>query len=453
MPTNNDIKEFLNSHTAPEASDAFFARVDEAIDSEPIPNKSNVRIVSARRVAPVAAQIAVAASIVGVLLYTQTGNDTTKPDLASPPTVAPTNPTTPTSIETSLVSQVLAKAQQSFADLQGLSATMVDTYAGTDGGGPSTRTLKLRVKANGDYWESVDTGYVHSYDAAQGMATECISLPPCMQWKGVVAGDPQSAPEASYMLLLSRLRSMVTDPQTTLKETTFNGRAGYELSVTTSEKQVFAVSNTDKPVVLTIVVDKETAFPLYGKTVVGGVLSTEITVKDLVVNPTFGAHDFDAGYGKEVKALGGSAANTRVAVGDVKRTSGYDALVPSHVPDGFALAEVSVGNNNYFDGGNPPYMQNVVTLTYRRGLESFTLTTRTKTAKHEWTDPLEAALETESTPASVDNLIDRGTFSGTTAHLISRPQGNHVWGLGQTLVYTVAGDLGPDEMLDVISSM
>jgi hypothetical protein len=116
---------------------------------------------------------------------------------------------------------------------------------------------------------------------------------------------------------------------------------------------------------------------------------------------------------------------------------------------------VSVGNNNRYSGSpeSNKFFRNEVTMTYRRGLEAFTITSRDAGKNVKWEDPIEINRESASAPEVTDVPITSGTFAGTTAHIAERPTSTHIWGMSSALVFTISGDITTDDMLEVLQSM
>jgi hypothetical protein len=450
---NNDIKNALDPFEAPAPSEGFFDRIDDAIANEPLPVRNSVHRLSRRRVLLTVGPVGIAAALVVALLITPTG-DKTRRELAGP-TVPPSSApvTTPSTIKTWLASDVIAKSQESFANVMSVSATLKYT---SNRPHTDTRSSDVRLLSNGSYWQTWN-GFPSSYDAVTGSYIDCsYSNGECMKQSGLVDGDPGSRPESNYVTLLQTLRNAQTDTSASLEDTTYNGRNAWKLSAHTTVGQLYTAvvtADADDPVDITLIIDKESAFPVSSKTVQKSLVD-EITVSNLKINPMFGPHDLDAGYGKTVMPFNAKPQYSRIQLADISKHAGYAALVPSDIPAGFTLAEVSIGSNKmYEDPSSNTFLQNVVVLTYRRGLESFTVTARSTGKNQKWEDPVEMGSEEATAPSTRPIPLTDGVFAGTTATLVQRPAGNHLWGKNVDLVFTISGNLSDDEMIAVAASL
>lgn len=118
------------------------------------------------------------------------------------------------------------------------------------------------------------------------------------------------------------------------------------------------------------------------------------------------------------------------------------------MPAGYRLAQVGVAEESAptgKEGGNPPSRM-VVSLSYRRGIDQFLVTTRLRGTGN-WDDPL----------ASPEGFVDHPesvTVGGLQAKLVVSPHATpHLWALTNDLVVTVGGDLSRSELIAVASSL
>ena len=104
----------------------------------------------------------------------------------------------------------------------------------------------------------------------------------------------------------------------------------------------------------------------------------------------------------------------------------------------------------------------VVSLSYRRGLDEFLVTTRLARVPsgggpqlppaRRWADPLATGEGFRATPDRV--TIAGGALAGRRAELLVVPRGiPHLWALTDELVVTVGGDLNRAELVSVASSL
>lgn len=440
---NQDIKNALDAFEAPSPTDGFFDRIDSAVADEELPQRNNVRHLSRRRLLLTAGPVGIAAALIVALLVVQPGDKST-PHVAGPTTSSSTPVTPPSTIKTLLASDVIAKSEESLANVNAISASILTT---TNEKGIPDSHGRLRLKADGSYWQNDEHSTI-SYDATTGTLIDCSGS--CQKTVGVVDTDNFAHPSTSYVALMRTLRSSQAG---SLEDDTYNGRPAWKITLNTTVRNLYTAVITpdaDDPVQITMFIDKETAFPVYEKIVQKSKVQ-EIKISDLEINPTFGPHDFDAGFGQTVQVLS-KPQYTRIQLADLSKHAGYVALVPSDIPSGFKLAEVSIGSNHMYDGSNE-FLQNVVVLTYRRGLQSFSVTARDAGKNLTWEDPVENGIEEATPPTTKSVPLTDGAFAGTTATLVQRPIGNHLWGKNVDLVFTVSGDLSDDDMIAAAASL
>jgi hypothetical protein len=93
----------------------------------------------------------------------------------------------------------------------------------------------------------------------------------------------------------------------------------------------------------------------------------------------------------------------------------------------------------------------VVSLSYRRGLDQFLVTTRLR-GGGAWSDPLATGEGFVDHPDRV--TLARGALAGVGAELLIVPRGiPHLWALRDRLVVTIGGDLTRAELLHVGESL
>ena len=132
------------------------------------------------------------------------------------------------------------------------------------------------------------------------------------------------------------------------------------------------------------------------------------------------------------------------------------AVTPSWLPTGFDLISVVVrGDRPLLEpstagGSNPPDV-GVISVSYGRGPERITVTTRSAAGRAaDWVDPFEAMpAATTRTP-----LLGDGRFNQSRVQLVADADGSaHLWGIADDVVFTVGGDLTSAEALRVASSL
>src|SRR4029453_3282378 len=129
---------------------------------------------------------------------------------------------------------------------------------------------------------------------------------------------------------------------------------------------------------LEITVDRETGIPVTVLETNDGVFWRETRIEDLVVNAHLSPDTFRLEFPPGAEVMRSDDGFERVDLGDIAGIVGYAPLAPAQVPDGYELAEVAVARESAPTGseaGNPPSRM-VVSLSYRRGLDQFLVTTR-----------------------------------------------------------------------------
>jgi hypothetical protein len=183
-----------------------------------------------------------------------------------------------------------------------------------------------------------------------------------------------------------------------------------------------------------------------------------------VVNADLSPETFRLEFPSGSEVLQSDDGFRRVELGEVAGVVGYAPLVPAAVPDGYELAELAVARESAPTGseaGNPPSRM-VVSLSYRRGLDQFLVTTRLAHVpavdapelppEKLWGDPL--ATGEGFVDKSEQLTPDRGALAGQQVELVVVPRGiPHLWALTPELVVTVGGDLSRDELIQVTESL
>jgi len=131
--------------------------------------------------------------------------------------------------------------------------------------------------------------------------------------------------------------------------------------------------------------------------------------------------------------------------------------VPSWLPEGFELADVTVAEQGSATGveGMNPAAPGVVSMAFRRGFDSIFISTRVAVEPSGgaiWSDPLASGEGFFDEPEPV--TLERGALSGVEANLLIVPLAiPHIWALTDELVVTVAGDLSREELIRVAESL
>jgi DNA-directed RNA polymerase specialized sigma24 family protein len=210
-----------------------------------------------------------------------------------------------------------------------------------------------------------------------------------------------------------------------------------------------------------VVVDQSLLLPLRLQVLHAGASVIDVRLGSLAVNDPLPAGSLRVGGAAltATRDLGFRAT----ALDAAQAVVGYQPLTPAFVPDGYVLTDVAVraaapaGVRSTAGGTNPPDVD-VVSLTYRRGSLSLTVTTRrTGASAKAWHDPFAPATSAGGTGSAartdpVATHLGSGAFAGTTARGGSSPL-PHLWAVDDQYVLTVAGDLGASELHTVAASM
>jgi hypothetical protein len=201
-----------------------------------------------------------------------------------------------------------------------------------------------------------------------------------------------------------------------------------------------------------IVVDERTGLPLEVRLTSAGRLFREVAVQSISATP---APQSLPPAPEAPQRPATSLGHQPVSLDDVQPLTGRAPAVPRWAPDGFRLAGVTVAGSLPAVGSNPE-SRDVVTLAYRRGYDTFAVTTQLAdpaggTALTGWRNPLVNGtyLPDRSATPLVGGLLD-----GRTAQVGIYPLvWPHLWAWTDDLVITVAGDLTRSELVRVAQSL
>ena len=295
-----------------------------------------------------------------------------------------------------------------------------------------------------------------SYNARTGTQRNYAALAPGRgigaETTGLAAGPPDPAADPSVLRrsLGSAVRAfLAARTDAPVIETTHEGRAAWRLAASLSAP---VPPNVDE---LEVVVDRETGFPLRIREAKGpnGANVRDVRISNLAVDapvpPDRFTLEFPAGTPPVAPIDKGFR---RMGLEAVAGAAGYQPLVPARLPEGFTLEEVAVGRQGDRTGeGRNPVSRDVVSLSYHRGFNRVTVSTRTTGGDPaRWSDPLGTG-----PPVPVDRVaISAGTFAGTTADVVTGLDGvPHIWAVNDRLVVVVAGDLTRDELMIATGSL
>ena len=370
---------------------------------------------------------------------------------------------TVTGPEVATAAEVKAQVRASLGAMRNLSGTFVfDCPERACPGKSGERRWRFALSAKGDLRlvgpapdETItfdaSSGVMRSAQRSASAGTDTLFY---VERRGVAPGPPDLGPPTWVLPdeFGSFVRALLAVDDSRVREVAYEGRPAWELDVDAVPNAIVQDFTGDR---FEITVDRETGFPVRVVERKGRTLLREMRVEHLVVNPDLPADTFRLRIPTGVEVVLTDDGFRRVGLNETAEVAGYAAVVPSWVPEGYELATVTVareGGPTGREAGNPP-SRNVVSLSYRRGLDQFLLTTRLTGPRPErWTDPL-ATGEGFVDPSERIVLRD-GALSGAIAELVIVPRGvPHVWAVTDELVVTVGGDLSRAELVRVAESV
>lgn len=260
----------------------------------------------------------------------------------------------------------------------------------------------------------------------------------------------------------SLVRAFLAAEDPRVVETTYEGRPAWRLEVDAVPNALAYGLSGDH---FAVTVDRRTSVPVEILETNEGRFVREMRISGLEVDRELapGTFTFRFPRGAEVNRV--DHGFRRVPLAEVDDRIGYAPLVPSWVPEGYRLTEVAVADEagpTGAEAANPP-SENVVSLSYRRGLDQFLVTTRLAEpsglssveglpAAEIWGDPLATGEGYLDRPERV--RVRRGALRGVELSLLIVPRNiPHVWALTDELVVTVGGDLSRAELLRIAESL
>jgi hypothetical protein len=362
---------------------------------------------------------------------------------------------------------IKAKVRTALAEMRNMSGRLVSD-------GPERRDKRrwqFALTASGDFVLLGPAGGEKIiYDASAGVvrsAQRSASMGGDMLFyavrRGVAPGPPDlGAP--TWIIpeeFAAFVRALLAAQDPRVREISYEGKPAWRLDIDVVPNAIVPDFSGDR---LEITVDQATGMPVRVLETNDGAFWREIRIEDLVVNADLPPDSFRLEFPPGAEVMRSDDGFERVDLGDVAGIVGYAPLVPAEVPEGYALAEVAVAKRSAPTGseaGNPPSRM-VVSLSYRRGLDQFLVTTRLARVPAEgepalpleklWGDPL--ATGEGYVDESEQLTLRRGALAGQQAKLVVVPRGiPHVWALTDKLVVTVGGDLSRAELIAVIESL
>lgn len=339
-----------------------------------------------------------------------------------------------------------------------------DGIEGWDGPDGCCSTWRLTLARDGSYrWSSTDGGADMAYDATTGRHVEIVTRgvgasparPNAFVTTGVPAGGPDRRvarpdpldPIGDVITALAR----AGDPRITTG--TVAGRATWHYDGPTVQDRL---GGDGAPNHAVADVDQASGVLLQLTRRVDDLVVTRFTAGDITVSDRINRARYELAPPPEANTNNSALGFVVRPLDEVATVVPYDLLVPRHVPDGFTLdPATSVAVNRDVpsptgpEGGNPPTTP-VVSMTWRRGADTLTVTLR-PTGSGPWDDPLGAeGMVADSQPVRLD-LADRPPLEGSVT--VDAPLRPHLWGITGDIVVTVSGDLPRAELEMVAGSL
>ena len=356
----------------------------------------------------------------------------------------------------------ITEAMSSPTSLSG-GLTVTEFTAQTGVPEPVGRTYTFVWRVDGSYrYTLADSTFDEGYDAALG-SRRILQVAPGFgsvvhDDANVAPGPPDGAspglPLADAMVTV--LRAVVADP------------SGTTIADEERDDQDVLIVDTPIPKVTDpgpdrarLAVNPDTKLPVAVSFLTGDQPWEDIRVDNLAVDAPLGAENFVVPIPGGADVTTGDAGFRRVgSPAEATAAVGYAATVPAYIPAGFKLAEVAVAGQASSPGAvnpdgtqaPPQVAQNVIFLSYRRGFEQMTVTTRrgVEPISDRWTDPFGTVPGVEARGVELES----GRFDGVTVDLVqAQPAWPHLWGHTDELVFTVGGALPSDELTRIAESL
>jgi hypothetical protein len=360
-------------------------------------------------------------------------------------------------LEPATAAEIKAKVRAALATVSSLGGTVI-----FDGSSKNDEVRwRFLLTAEGDFRVSGPTeGEVVTYDASTGVAhsaqrSSSLGGGPLFYSvrRGIAPGLPDEGPPTWVIpdAFGAFVRALLAAKDPRVAEVTYDGRPAWRLTVDAVRNAIVPEYTGDG---FEITVDRETGLPVRVLETQNGAFLREIRIVDLAVNVEIPPDAFEPSFPADAEVMRMDEGFRHVSLEEVRGVVEYAPLVPAWLPEGYELAEVAVarkGGPTGTEGGNP-FSRLVVSLSYRRGLDQFLVTTRAARPEEIWDDPLATG---EGYVDEKEPIVVRdGALSGETAELVLVPRGiPHLWVRTDDLVVTVGGDLSRAELIRVTESL
>ena len=338
--------------------------------------------------------------------------------------------------EVATAAQVRAAVEHALASTGSISGVLVINQH--EAGGLTARARFVLSSTGAFRLANLGTEGQEVYDPARNTRTDSTRSE-LTRTTGLAAGPPDAEPELFRGGLVVAALAEMQDSR--VDNVTYDGHPAWLLRTSTG---------TPGEQVL-ITVDRATGLPLDQRLLRDGHLTSEVRIEHARVSAT------EARITQPVPAPGQRVQVTdlgfrRTSLADARNAAGYSPLVPKRLPHGFKLTHVVYASLSQPTNCCNPRSRHVISLSYRRGFEQITVTTRlTGHNPSAWKDPF---LFSGATTGTSRVTFTGGALAGNGGYLYSEPDEiPHIWAVGPQLVVTVAGTVTRDDLLRVANSL
>ena len=269
---------------------------------------------------------------------------------------------------------------------------------------------------------------------------------------GVAPGPPDAGPSTGILepQLVGVVQALRQDHDPAIRDVIYQGRPAWRVLLNVRPNSIYP--DVDR---LRVTIDKQSALPVAIIASLHRHLRSDTAISHLRLNRPLPPSVFTIHAPQGVQVLKTREGFRYTSLAQAQARVDYRPLVPTQVPSGYRLNAVAVAKTAAATGagGDNPRSHMVVSLSYRRGIEQFLVTTRLRGRPGvRWSDPISAGegLVEPGRPVR----FSAGALAGSRATLVVSPRtGPHIWALTPSLVVTVSGDLSPAELIQVAGSL